>query len=118
MVKNFPALKEKKGALLENAVAVQLKRLGKEFFYYRNASDWEADFVVPDKGEAIQVCYRLDSNNDTREIRGLVEAAKDTRSKNALILTLEQERIIKSKGVTITVKPVWQWLLENEPVYD
>ncbi len=117
MTRNFPALKEQRGALLENAVAIQLKRLGGEFFYYRNASDWETDFVVPGRREAIQVCYRLDPGNEAREVRGLVEAVRDTKSKSALILTMEQERTMQSRGVSITVKPVWQWLLENEPAY-
>lgn len=115
MVKNTPTLIEKKGAILENIAAVQLKRLGNEFYYYKNNAGWEADFIIPSKGEAIQVCYELNEGNREREIRGLSAAMKETRAKKAIILTLEQEEEIRQKGITITVRPLWQWLLENEP---
>ena len=71
--------------------------------------------MVPSEGQAIQVCYELNYGNEGRELRGLVEAMKETRAGEGLILTLEQEREIIHRDRTITVKPVWQWLLENEP---
>ncbi len=115
VTRNSPGFTERKGALLENAVAVQLKRHGYEFYYYKGRSDAEVDFIVPSKHLAIQVCYELNYGNEKRKVRGLVEALNETNASEGLILTYEQEHEFNHQGKMITVKPVWQWLLENEP---
>lgn len=110
ITRNTLVLTERKGALLENVVAVHLKRLGKDFFYHRSRAG-ECDFVIPDEKKAIQVCYEMNANNQKRELAGLNQAMRETRAKEGLLLTLEQEQSLDGR----TVKPVWQWLLENEP---
>lgn len=113
VTKNTPNAIEKKGALLENMVAVHLKRLGKEFYYFKGRNS-EADFVIPAEKQAIQVCYGLDNKNKERETKGLIEAIKETKAATGLILTLEQEQEITVQNKKIIIKPAWQWLLENE----
>lgn len=115
ITKNSPGVIEKKGAMLENAVAVQLKRLGKEFYYFRGKTNAETDFVIPTEKEAIQVCYELNEDNKEREIKGLLEAAHEIKATSPIILTLEQEQEIGRQNKKIRIKPAWQWLLENEP---
>ncbi len=112
--KNASSVAERRGALLENAVAIQLKRLGREFYYFKGKTGAEADFVVPAERQVIQVCYELNYGNEGRELRGLLEAMEETGANEGLILTLEQERELIHRGKKITVKPTWQWLLENE----
>jgi len=114
VVRNAPGFAERRGALLENVVAVQLRRLGREFYYYKGVNGAEADFVVLSEGLVIQVCYELSYGNEGREVKGLVDAMGETGAVEGLILTLEQERELNHQGKMITVKPVWQWLLENE----
>jgi len=114
VARNAPSLTERRGALLENAVAIQLKRLGKEFYYFKSKTDAEADFVIPAEKQVIQVCYDLNYGNEGRELKGLVEAMLETKANEGLILTLEQEREIIHREKKITVKPAWQWLIENE----
>jgi predicted AAA+ superfamily ATPase len=114
ITRNAPGFAERRGALLENAVAVQLRRLGREFYYFKGRNGAEADFVVPSDGLVIQVCYELNYGNEGRELKGLVEAMEETGAGEGLILTLEQEREFNHQDKMITVKPVWQWLLENE----
>lgn len=113
ITKNAPNIIEKKGAMLENAVAVQLKRLGKEFYYFKGKTNAETDFVMPAEKEAIQVCYELNEDNREREVKGLLEAMKEIKATKSIILTLEQE--INHQNKEIIIKPAWQWLLENEP---
>ncbi len=114
VARNAPSLTERRGALLENAVAIQLKRLGKEFYYFKSKTDAEADFVIPAEKQVIQVCYDLNYGNEGRELKGLVEAMLETKANEGLILTLEQEHEIIHREKKITVKPAWQWLIENE----
>ena len=113
ITRNSPAFGERDGALLENIVAVQLMRLGQEFYYYKARDGSEADFVKPADGEAIQVCYALSEKNMRREVKGLVEAVRELKMDKAIILTLDQEEEITRDGVKINVMPCWSWLLEN-----
>jgi len=104
---------ENKGKLLENFVFIELKRRGKEIFYYKEKN--ECDFILREGTkikEAIQVCYELNNENKKREIEGLVEAMNKFNLKEGLILTFEKEEKIKVENKNINVKPVWKWILE------
>lgn len=114
IAKNTPTIAERKGAILENTVAVQLKRLGKETYYYKGKTGAEADFVIPTEKLAIQVCYELNDKNKEREINGLAGAMQEIGATKGLILTLEQEQKPNDQDENIVVEPVWQWLLESE----
>ena len=100
---------------LENLVAVELKRRGHDFYYWRNQRGEEVDFVVLE-GEKVsalvQVCYDL-SLMDTkeREIRALIKGMRHFEQKKGLILTFDSEEVIKSNEYEIEIKPVWKWLL-------
>ncbi len=115
LVKNTPTILEHKGAILENTIAVHLKRLGKEFYYYKDEKGHEADFVILADKTVIQVCYELNANNTERELTGLVAAAGDMKARKTLILTIEQEQELQYHNWKVEVKPAWRWLLENEP---
>jgi len=105
-------LSEDKGKLLENLVAIELKRREKEIFYYSNK--YECDFLIREGNkikEAIQVTYELNEKNKEREINGLIEALNKFKLKKGLIITFDQEDKIKSQGKIIKLIPVWKWLL-------
>lgn len=109
VVRNSPQILERKSYLLENLVAVQLERLGKEFYYYKKKG--ECDFVVPNDKTAIQVCYELNKENKDREVNGLLEAIEEFQTNSGLLLTYDQEEEFKVSKKTIKVLPVWKWLL-------
>ncbi len=118
VTKNMPNIIENKGSLLENTVAIHLKRTGKEFYYYVGKSgNNETDFVIPAERMAIQVCYDLNEENKKRETKALLESMNEMESTAGIILTMEQEDEIEINKKRIIVKPVWQWLLENETAY-
>lgn len=104
---------EDSGRLLENLVFIELKRRNDEVWYFRGKR--ECDFVIRDSGvitSAIQVCYELNGTNREREIGGLVEAMTDLGLDEGIILTYSQDETIPvDTGRTITVVPVWRWLL-------
>ena len=100
------------GRVLENVVFVELKRRGKEAYYYVNAV--ECDFLIREDAkitEAIQVCALVTAENREREINGLRKAMETFALKKGIILTQEQEEEIVLNGKRITVLPVWKWLL-------
>ena len=103
---------EDRGKLLENLVFIELKRQGKEIYFYRDKV--ECDFLIFEKNKItkiIQVTDTLDANNEKRELKGLLEAAKQFNLKQGFILTKNQEYRFQKDGVKIKVVPTWKWLL-------
>lgn len=105
---------ENKGRLLENLAFISLLKTGYEIYYPRDKS--ECNFLVK-KGnkisQAIQVSVSLnDKQVKTRELKGLIEAMKAHRLKEGIILTEEEKYELKVEGKKISVKPLYEWLLE------
>jgi hypothetical protein len=101
---------------LENAIAVELKRRGCEFYYWKSQKGEEVDFVIMENGMAtqlIQASYDI-SLVDTkeRETRALIKGMKHFGLQKGLILTFDSEELIKTDEYEIEVKPVWKWLLK------
>lgn len=111
----YLSLNPDKTRFLENAVAVELKRRGHEFYYWRDQKGEEIDFVIIENEMAtqlIQVSYNI-SLTDTkeRETRALIKGMGYFGLKKGQILTFDSEEIIKTGECEIEVKPVWKWLL-------
>lgn len=107
-------LSEDKGKLLENLVAIELKRKEKEIFYYSDKN--ECDFLIREGiriVNAIQACYEINEGNKDREINGLLDAMNKFDLKEGLILTYNQEDRFIIKDKTIKAVPVWKWLLDQ-----
>ncbi|MBR3732625.1 MAG: ATP-binding protein, partial [Spirochaetales bacterium] len=85
-------LVDKNSALLENTVAVYLKRKYEDEVYYlkSNQTGVDVDFYLPDDGTAIQVAYTLD-NAEEREVRSLVTLAEKTEGVKRLIIVTNEE---------------------------
>lgn len=103
------------GKMLENCIFLELKRRYKEIFYFQEKN--ECDFVFKDKTkkmQAIQVCWKIDDENQDREVNGLAEAMKKFELKESLILTFDQDDKFEIEGKKIKVMPAWKWLLEEK----
>jgi uncharacterized protein len=106
---------ENRGQVLENCVAIELFRRGKEMFYFKGRH--ECDFILKEgtrPGEAIQVCWELRPQNEKRELQGLMEALVTLKLQNGTLLTYSQEETKKINGLTISISPVWKWLLDRD----
>src|SRR5574344_993605 len=100
-------------SLLENMVAIQLKKeYGDDVYYYNKSA--ELDFYVPDKDIAIQVSYSL-ANIETlkREVSSLLKIRKRLAAHFFLIITYNEEKIIEQDGIIIEVLPLWKWLIKQ-----
>ncbi|MDY6788527.1 MAG: ATP-binding protein [Candidatus Nanohaloarchaea archaeon] len=118
-------VREDMGRLYENLVAVELKKRaldgGGRLFYYKNDQGHETDFVVKENEDIqklIQVTYDI-SDEDTRkrEIRGLINASKNLRCKNLLVITGDYEAVeqVSWHGTDRKIEfiPLWKWLLKE-----
>lgn len=103
------------GKLLENLIFLELRRRNKKIFY--NRDNYECDFIIQEKEkvvQAIQVTDILNSENEKREVEGVLEAMKKFKLKEGFIITLDEERDIKAEDKNIHVLPVWKWLLTEK----
>ena len=100
-------------SLLENRVAIELKKRFKDEVYFYN-KNVEVDFYVPEQDWLIQVSYSL-SDYDTyqREIGALLKVDKLLGAKRRTVITYSEEKAIKEKDIEIEVIPLWKWLLEK-----
>jgi len=104
---------EDKGRILENIVFLELRKKAENIFYYSEKG--ECDFVVKKDNNFFpyQACFELNEKNRKREIDGLVECCNRLGKMEGVILTNDQEKIIKVESVNIKVLPVWKWLLRR-----
>ena len=101
-------------SLLENMVAIELKKLyGDELYFYNKTV--EVDFYLPTEDELIQVSYNIsDLETQKREVQSLLKVANYLNVKKLTIITYEQEDIINVGNCAINVIPLWKWLLRNK----
>jgi uncharacterized protein len=107
---NSVSFSSNQGRMLENLAFLNLRRLGKEVFYFKEEK--ECDFVVREGNkitQAIQVCYNLNEDNKEREINGLIAALEAFDLPEGLILTFSQQDILNVDGKKIAILPTWRW---------
>lgn len=107
-----PSFLQDRGRKLENEVYLELLRKGYELYYYSEKGH-ECDFVacknnVPEM--LLQVCERLDHENEKREVAGLLEAMNNLHVEQGVVVTFDQEDLMYVDGRKLKVMPVWKWL--------
>ena len=110
-----------KGKLMENLIFTELVKRGikpnRELFYYKTHNDREVDFVVKEGmeiKELLQVCYEIKNPDvEQREVKALVEAGDELKTKKLTVLTWDEKREVVKNGLTIRFKPLWEWLLSS-----
>lgn len=103
---------ENKGRTYENAVFIDLKRKGKEVYYWKGKR--ECDFVIKEGTKismAIQVCYDLGPGTKDREVNGLLEAMDILKIKDGMIITENVDKSEKIGKKSVRYIPLWKYLL-------
>lgn len=99
-------------SLLENIVAVTLRRKYGDGSYFWNSKNAEVDFVVPEEGLAVQVSYSMaDVDTFKRETDGLIKLSSVQTIKRMMVVTMDEERIAEKEDFQIELIPLWKWLL-------
>lgn len=107
-------ISEDRGRLAENLVFIELKRRGKEIYYWKNRKG-EVDFVVKEGNkptDLIQVCWDItDEKTKKREIDSLIEGMQALKLKQAIIINEDYFGEETFGEHEIRFIPLWQWLL-------
>ena len=109
-------LTDKKNALLENAVAIWLKRCcGEDVFYLKSSvTAIDVDFYLPSAQTALQVCLQLNDQSADREIGNLLKAsAAMPELKRLIIVTAEGAAARHSDHPEIELLPIDSFLLQD-----
>ena len=104
-----------KGKAIEQVVFLELKRRGKEIYFFRER--YECDFLVKagtNVSEAIQVTQTLsDEKTKRRELRGLVDACREFDLKDGIIITSDTSQDFEVGKIRIRAVPLYRWLLSD-----
>jgi len=98
------------GSRLENFVFNTLRLETQDIFYYTGKTGTECDFIIRphEQAQCIQVSWELSSENQDREIAGIIEAMDFFNQKKGIILTYNTEDLIRTGGKEIAVIPAWK----------
>ena len=97
------------GKLAENLVLIELKRRGKEVYFWRGKR--EVDFIVREENNLTAMNLTYTDDISKREIEGLLEFKEKYKNTKIVILTKELEQTDKNK---IKYIPLWKWLTKKQ----
>lgn len=101
-------------SLLENIVAINLRRKYGDECYFFNTSKAEVDFYIPEESTAIQVSYSIaDPDTRRREIDAILALSDYQNVQHLMIVTKDEEETIEEKGKVVSVIPLWKWLMRQ-----
>ena len=104
-----------RGKLMENIVFTELKRRGKEVYFY-SQPDYEVDFLVKEGlkiEQLIQVCFSVaDRDTKKRETKALLYACDKLRCNDLVVITWDKdaEEALNSKKIKFI--SLGNWLLK------
>lgn len=101
------------GKLAENLIFIELKRRGKEIYYWKGKN--EVDFIVKeidDSLKALNITYTDEITK--REIEGLKEFKEKFSSQVTKLIILTKNIEKKKNGIVYI--PIWKWLLSSEDI--
>jgi uncharacterized protein len=105
------------GHALETVVLNELERRAGDVGYVRTREGFEVDFLVRYRAgtqELIQVCADpTDGQVLARELRALHAAGADHPRASSWLLVLDRGQARRIDAPGVTVRPVYEWLLEN-----
>lgn len=95
------------GSLLENFVYLELRRHTTDLYYFSEQGH-ECDFIVNASTKAplcLQVCRDLNSDNEAREVDGLIAAMDFFSTKIGYIITADTRDTLLQSGKQIEIIP-------------
>jgi predicted AAA+ superfamily ATPase len=114
LLNNF--LFESETKLLENIVAIALRKQYKDDLYFYNHkhkhNNIEVDFFIPRERRAVQVSYSIDDpTTRQKEVEALLKLSELYPLDKAEIVTWDEGVTINEKGLSIRAIPAWKFLL-------
>jgi len=102
------------GRLLENVVAIELKRRGNDLYYYV-VDKYEVDFVIRKGNKVTEVIQVVNDEKDIpdRELKTGKLACEKLKCNNLTIITWNREKKSRVDGIYVKMTPLWKFLIYN-----
>ena len=106
------------GRLLENMVAIELRRRGRIFYYYLIDEKYEVDFVIAEGNKITEIIQVVNDENGIpdREVRTGLLACERLKINKLTIITWSKEGTRKEGKTKIEMVPLWKWLLSKHQI--
>jgi predicted AAA+ superfamily ATPase len=104
------------GKILENIVAIELRRRNIDLYYYMVDNKYEVDFVIGDSTAIKEVIQVVDDEKEIprREIKIGILACKKLHCHTLTIITWNTETKKRDGSITIQYIPLWKWLTKQK----
>ena len=123
----YPRSINDRGRLMENLVAVELKRRieywhrDHSLYYWKNLNQDQVDFLLRKNNDTealIQVTYvsNIEEVNE-RELKSLLKASEEQHCNNLNVITWDFSHTQTINGKSVRFVPLWIWLLDYEHVF-
>ena len=123
----YPRSINDRGRLMENLVAVELKRRieywhrDHSLYYWKNSNQDQVDFLLRKNNDTealIQVTYvsNIEEVNE-RELKSLLKASEEQHCNNLNVITWDFSHTQTINGKSVRFVPLWIWLLDYEHVF-
>lgn len=100
------------GRIYENIVFLALRRRVRDIYYFKGKQEVDFYYVEDHKQHLINVCYDFEKpDTGQREVKGLLEGMKFFNVSASVLITSEREEDIDIEDKTISVIPLWKWLI-------
>jgi predicted AAA+ superfamily ATPase len=123
----YPGSINDRGRLIENLVAVELKRRieywhrDHSLYYWKNSNQEEVDFLLRKNNATealIQVTYASSIEEvKERELKSLLKASEEQHCNNLNVITWDFSHTQTINGKSVRFVPLWIWLLDYKHVF-
>lgn len=107
---------EDRGKLLENLVFLELKKREKKVYYFREK--FECDFVITENYKPTELIQVTESMKELkvkeRELAGIREAMLKFKILKGLIITMNEEGVLKFPEGTVKVVSAWKYFSKEK----
>ena len=111
---------EDRGKLLENLVFLELKKREEKVYYFKKK--FECDFVITENYKPTELIQVTESMKELkvkeRELVGIKEAMLKFEISKGLIITMNEEGVLKFPEGTIKVVSAWKYFSKEKLVVD
>lgn len=104
------------GKLLENMVALELKRKGADLYYYIVDNKYEVDFVVTENNKVTEVIQVVNDEKEVpeREVKTGILACNKLKCHLLTVVTWNKKGKSKEGNINIQMIPLWEYLIKKK----
>ena len=104
------------GRIMENIVAIELRRRNQQLYYYMIDNKYEVDFLILNNNKISEILQVVNDEKEIpkRELSSGIQACKKLHCNKLKIITWNKEAIQRKGKLEIKYIPLWKWLIDRK----